>query len=111
MNGFIFGIIVWWDSSVGRAVWRCGRYGYCTGLKIRRSWFDSNRLHHIYDVSYTCPHQILFNTVKAKSSVFLEGAKRAGWKISSYDTEIFLGFIFVETFIFEKDCNLQNEKL
>jgi len=43
--------------------------------------------------------------------VFLEGAKRAGWKISSYDTEIFLGFIFVETFIFEKDCNLQNEKL
>ena len=52
----------------------------------------------------------VFTVHKVRGGIFLQGAKRAGWKCLAYDAEVFLGFTFVETFIFEKDDNLQNEK-
>ena len=32
-------------TACRKAVWEVGRYGYCIGLKIRRSWFDTNTSH------------------------------------------------------------------
>lgn len=33
------------DGLPIKTVWEVGRYGYCIGLKIRRSWFDTNTSH------------------------------------------------------------------